>query len=111
MYPIFNGGKNETKYYLTAKLKFTAGVVNNHYIRFQMWGNNYVLSPDELNKEYSVFCEFSVIAGNSDLNKLIVHIGNDSAVSSSVSVAISEMALTTGNFIYLPNYAKSQMVV
>lgn len=97
-------------YYLTAKLKMTAGDVNNWYIMFQMFGTSWSVAPTELNTEYIINARFAVTSSTT-LNRLIIHIGHTAAISSAASFTLSDIILTTDRYTYPFRYKKVQQVV
>ncbi|WP_368843461.1 hypothetical protein [Klebsiella quasipneumoniae] len=98
-------------YYLTAKVKFNSGIPGNHYLRLQMWGTNYTATLNTVGEEQWLCCRFAVVAGNTTVNKLILHVGNTSAAATGMSVTLSEVCLTTDRFAYPPNYRKTLQVL
>lgn len=107
-YAILAAGQGVVDYYyLTARLTMTAGTVNNHYLKFQMWSTSFTISPDTLNSEVIIFCRFPV-GTSTTLNRLIIHIGHSTATTSAVSFTLTDIILTTSKYAYPPRYAKQQ---
>lgn len=111
-YPILsNPGQGKVEYYyLTAKVTMTAGDINNWYLMFQMYGTQWTLTPTEVNKEYIINCRFAVTS-STVLNRLIIHIGHSSAITSACSFTLSDIILTTDRYTYPFRYKKVQQVV
>lgn len=111
-YPILsNPGQGVVDYYyLTAKVTMTAGDLSNWYLRFQMFATSWTLTPTELNSEYIINCRFAVTS-STVLNRLIIHIGHSSAVSSASSFTLSDIILTSDKYTYPFRYKKIQQVL
>lgn len=111
-YPILsNPGQGKVEYYyLTAKVTMKAGDINNWYLMFQMYGTQWTLTPTEVNKEYTINCRFAVTS-STVLNRLIIHIGHSSAITSACSFTLSDIILTTDRYTYPFRYKKVQQVV
>lgn len=111
-YPILsNPGQGKVEYYyLTAKVTMTAGDINNWYLMFQMYGTQWTLTPTEVNKEYIINCRFAVTS-STVLNRLIIHIGHSSAVSSAGSFTLRDIILTSDRYTYPFRYKKVQQVL
>lgn len=97
-------------YYLTAKVTMTAGDVNNWYLAFQMYSTFWTLTPTALGTEYILHARFPV-GTSTTLNRLIIHIGHSSAVTSACSFTISEIALSPDRYVYPFKYKKVKQVV
>lgn len=97
-------------YYLTAKVTMTAGDVSNWYLKFQMYATQWTLTPTEVNKEYIINCRFAVTS-STVLNRLIIHIGHSSAITSACSFTLSDIILTSDRYTYPFRYKKIQQVL
>ncbi|GAA0494695.1 hypothetical protein [Tatumella punctata] len=111
-YPILDNAQYVTDtMYLTGKIVMTAGDINNHYLRFQLWGTNFGIVPTALNVEIPFQMKVGVVSTNTTLNKIIIHIGHSASASDACSFTISDIVLTNDKYAYLPNMIKNQLVI
>ena len=88
----------------------TVGDVSNWYLKFQMYATQWTLTPTEVNKEYIINCRFAVTS-STVLNRLIIHIGHSSAITSACSFTLSDIILTSDRYTYPFRYKKIQQVL
>ena len=109
-FPILDAGQSLSKYfYLTAKVKMTAGAVGNHYLKFQMWGTTFTFTADEIDKVYTLNMRFE-IGDSTTLNRFILHIGHSAATNAACSFTILDFIPTVDRLPYL-RYKKTAQAV
>ncbi|HBS6564377.1 hypothetical protein [Klebsiella quasipneumoniae] len=109
-FPILDAGQSLSKYYyLTAKVKMTAGAVGNHYLKFQMWSSTYTFIANEIGKVYTLNMRFE-IGDSTTLNRFIAHIGHSEATGSACSFTILDFIPTVDRLPYL-RYKKTAQAV
>ncbi|HHC1479728.1 hypothetical protein [Klebsiella pneumoniae] len=109
-FPILDAGQSlSTYFYLTVKVKMTAGAVGNHYLKFQMWGTTFTFTANEIGKIYTLNMRFEI--GNSTtLNRFITHIGHSEATNTACSFTILDFIPTVDRLPYL-RYKKTAQAV
>ncbi|HHI3398987.1 TPA: hypothetical protein ACP475_005251, partial [Klebsiella pneumoniae] len=109
-FPILDAGQSLSKYfYLTVKVKMTAGTAGNHYLKFQMWGTTFTFTANEIGKIYTLNMRFEI--GNSTtLNRFITHIGHSEATNTACSFTILDFIPTVDRLPYL-RYKKTAQAV
>ncbi|HCI6329949.1 TPA: hypothetical protein NPO68_004376, partial [Klebsiella pneumoniae] len=109
-FPILDAGQSLSKYYyLTVKVKMTAGAVGNHYLKFQMWNSTYTFIANEIGKVYTLNMRFE-IGDSTTLNRFIAHIGHSEATGSACSFTILDFIPTVDRLPYL-RYKKTAQAV
>ncbi|HBR4729228.1 TPA: hypothetical protein L9W56_000106 [Klebsiella pneumoniae] len=109
-FPILDAGQSLSKYYyLTVKVKMTAGAVGNHYLKFQMWSSTYTFIANEIGKVYTLNMRFE-IGDSTTLNRFIAHIGHSEATGSACSFTILDFIPTVDRLPYL-RYKKTAQAV